>query len=258
MSAEVVSLLYHEVTDVPLETGFQSSGAFAYKHSCQQFAENLDQIEGSGGQCALVTALDFSEKKKSFLLTFDDGGKSAMYIADAIESRNMRGHFFVTTNQIGTRYFMSVRDIRELHTRGHVIGSHSHTHPCPFGLLPRDLQVQEYRISCEILEDIIQEPIETSSIPGGDATRQTLANIAHTNLKFCFTSDPTTAPIRMNNTIFLGRLCAKRSTSPEAVRRWTEFRGLSREKATRLAKKLVKKFVYSTQGLSARPVKRYE
>ena len=66
----------------------------------------------------------------SWLITFDDGGVSALQTtADLLEKYGWRGVFFVTTDRIGTPTFLNADHVRELHRRGHVIGSHSCSHP---------------------------------------------------------------------------------------------------------------------------------
>src|SRR5205814_3965453 len=67
------------------------------------------------------------------VITFDDGGISAMTAADLLEARGFSGHFFVTVNFVGTRGFVGKDDIRELARRGHVVGSHSCSHPLRMG-----------------------------------------------------------------------------------------------------------------------------
>ena len=51
-------------------------------------------------------------------VTFDDGGMSAVMAADVLERYGLVGHFFVTVNYIGTRGFLTVRDILALRLRG--------------------------------------------------------------------------------------------------------------------------------------------
>ena len=89
------------------------------------------------------------------VLTFDDGGSSALAAATALEARSWRGVFFVTTSKIGTSGFLSDTDIKALADRGHVIGSHSHSHPTYMGRLSRAQIEQEWRESRAALGDIL-------------------------------------------------------------------------------------------------------
>ena len=126
-TAPLLSLLLHDVTDSPGTSGFMQPTAFRYKHSTSLFNRYLDVVEQSH---ATVSTLSGADKHKSagkctVSFTFDDGGASAPIAADLLESRNWRGLFFVTTNLIGTRGFLTPSQIRDLDARGHVIGSHS-------------------------------------------------------------------------------------------------------------------------------------
>src|SRR5207244_1554243 len=70
---------------------------------------------------------------RELVFTFDDGGASAMRAAELLDTRGFAGHFLITTNYIGTRGFVTERDIRELARRGHTVGSHSCSHPLRMG-----------------------------------------------------------------------------------------------------------------------------
>ena len=118
-----ISLLFHDVyaTD-PRESGFASDAADRYKLSARaQFDAQLD-----------ADLPRRARRHPPFLITVDDGGVSYYtMMADRLEARGWRGHCFVSTDQIGTRGFLDAAQIRELDARGHVIGSHSASHPDP-------------------------------------------------------------------------------------------------------------------------------
>ena len=79
----------------------------------------------------------------------------------------MRGYCFVTTSCIGQRGFLNPSQIRELAGRGHIIGSHSVSHPARFSLLTPDAMRAEWRDSRKALEDILGGRVVTASVPGG-------------------------------------------------------------------------------------------
>ena len=71
-----------------------------------------------------------SDETLPFLLTFDDGGKSAVTrVAGLLEKYGWHGHFFVTAGQINRKGLLNTEQIRRLRREGHVIGSHSFSHP---------------------------------------------------------------------------------------------------------------------------------
>ena len=96
-------------------------------------------------------------------LTFDDGGVSCHApIGGMLEQFGWRGHFFITTSRIGTPGFLSEAQVRDLHRRGHVIGSHSHTHPTRMAALAPDRMESEWRQSLAHLAEILGETREGS------------------------------------------------------------------------------------------------
>ena len=86
------------------------------------------------------------------LLSFDDGGVSAYeHIAPMLESYNWVGCFFITTDRIDTPAFVSREQIRDLHRRGHVIGSHSCSHPKKMSECSREELLEEWQRSLSCL-----------------------------------------------------------------------------------------------------------
>jgi peptidoglycan/xylan/chitin deacetylase (PgdA/CDA1 family) len=159
------------------------------------------------------------------LLTFDDGGRSARYIGDALAQRGWRGHFFIVTSLVGTGTFLGAADVRALRAAGHVIGTHTHTHPTPFRDVPEDVMRGEWRVSIDILAQLLGEPCVTASVPGGDVSRRVFASADAAGIRWLFTSEPTLAPEAIGGCVVLGRFVPKVSTSPAYVGRLAAFRG---------------------------------
>ena len=90
------------------------------------------------------------------LITVDDGGVSYYtMLADRLEARGWRGHCFVSTDAIGTRGFLSAAQIRELDARGHVIGSHSASHPTRFSACEAGSHAAGMDAQPQVLEDLL-------------------------------------------------------------------------------------------------------
>jgi peptidoglycan/xylan/chitin deacetylase (PgdA/CDA1 family) len=241
--SRAVTLLYHEVIDDPAESGFQTPGALPYKHPAGYFLQNLDVIARTGVCISSVRDVDFDSCGRYVLLTFDDGGKSAMRTADYIENHGWKGHFFVTTGMIGSPCFVSAENIRDLRRRGHVVGSHSHTHPSVCWRLTEEEMLREWRTSCQTLSAILGEPITVASVPGGDMNRVTVSTAAQAGIKFLFTSEPTSRPWVQHGVVCFGRLCPKRDTPLRAIERYVQFRGLAKPSLVRLCKQTVKRLL---------------
>ncbi|HEX5439228.1 MAG TPA: polysaccharide deacetylase family protein [Gemmatimonadaceae bacterium] len=239
-SLQVATLLYHEVTDEPASSGFQRPGAAPYRHSTRAFAEHLEAIAGAPATPERVVDVDYRQPGRHLLLTFDDGGRSALYVADALSERGWRGHFFIVTSLIGTAGFLSADDIRYLHSCGHLIGSHSHTHPDIFRDQPLARMIEEWTTSCGVLAGLLGDACIMASIPGGDGSARAVRSAAMAGMTYLFTSVPRLSPGHHGSCRVLGRFCAKATTSPTYVRTLARFNGWHQALAVRRAKDAVR------------------
>lgn len=227
---EVAGLMYHEVTDDPKTSGFQRPGALPYTLSKAAFAKHLDAIACGQLKPELVSDLDLrgSDHNRHVLLTFDDGGASAVYVAEELARRGWKAHFFIITGRIGERTFLKPADIKTLRSFGHIVGTHSHTHPDIFRALPRELMTTEWRVSRAILEALLGEPCIAASVPGGDISRIVLESAGEGGIKYLFTSEPLLRPERIGDTWVFGRVILKAGVSPATIRDLVSFRGWQR------------------------------
>lgn len=203
------ALLYHDVVpagryDV---SGFRSPDADIYKLSVEEFQEHLAAI-GENVPAPFVDAgrLLAPSRDHPTLITFDDGGVSGtLYIADMLEARGWVGHFFITTDRIGTIGFMDERALRDLRGRGHVVGSHSMSHPARMSACtPEQLRV-EWTGSVRRLSDVLGERVETASVPGGYYSRAVAAAGSRAGLRVLFNSEPVTRVREVDGCLVVGR-----------------------------------------------------
>jgi len=237
---EVATFAYHEVTDDPTTSGFQRAGARPYTLTPRRFAEHLDAIAAAPCRPTLAGEIDFDRPTRHLLLTFDDGGKSALYASDQLAQRGWRGHFFIVTGLIGDRTFLDAAAIRHLRRCGHLVGSHSHTHPDVFRALTREEMAEQWRVSAAILADLLGEPCLSASVPGGDSSPTVLRSAATAGFRYLFTSEPDLRPHRVDDCRILGRVFPKAKLSLAAVRDLAQFRGWSRALLVRRLKVLVR------------------
>jgi peptidoglycan/xylan/chitin deacetylase (PgdA/CDA1 family) len=221
----VASLGYHDVTDQPSESGFQRNGAVAFKLGARQFHQHLDRIALSGITPALVTDIDLTRPGRHLLLTFDDGGKSAVRIGDELCRRGWRGHFFITTGLIGRRTFLTAGEIRHLRRSGHLVGSHSHSHPDIYRELQWEQMIVEWRRSSDLLAQLLGEPCSSGAVPGGEISADVLRSAGAAGLRYLFTSEPSVRPQIASGCWILGRFCVKTSTSADDIGQLVRFRG---------------------------------
>src|SRR5436309_10370742 len=137
----MTALMYHDVAAAGDDdsSGFPGRDAGLYKITPELFGAHLDALQ--------------SLRSSALAITFDDGGSSALIAADLLQARGLIGHFFITTNYIGTRGFLTERGIRELARRGHVIGSHSCSHPLRMSRCGWPQLVDEWTRSCAVLSN---------------------------------------------------------------------------------------------------------
>lgn len=112
-------------------------------------------------------------------------------VAGALEKYGYKGLFFISTKYIGATNFLSEEEIRNLSNRGHVIGSHAHSHRHMYTLEKKDIET-EWRESITILERILDKPIYYASIPNGDKSKSVLEYAHKYGIRNIYTSDPTT------------------------------------------------------------------
>ena len=128
----------------------------------------------------------------SLTLTFDDGGRSAVdVVAPVLAEHGLRGEFLITTSRLGTPGFLDRRGVGELAAAGHVIGSHSHTHPERMPALSEAEILAEWRTSVAVLEDITGVPVERASVPNGFTNAAVEAAARKAGIRTLFTSTPT-------------------------------------------------------------------
>jgi peptidoglycan/xylan/chitin deacetylase (PgdA/CDA1 family) len=230
---EIATLGYHDVTDDPTTSGFQRPGALPYKLGRRAFRAQLDRIAAGPVAPTLVTAIDWTKPGRHVLLTFDDGGKSALDAAEELSRHGWRGHFFIVTGRIGAPTFLDASEIRWLRGAGHLVGSHSHTHPDIFRDLTAAQMSEEWRVSRDVLGGLLGEACVIASVPGGDISPAVVPRAAAAGLRYLFTSEPWLRPRRVDGCWALGRFAPKVTTAAPRVQRLTEFRGWLRARVLR-------------------------
>lgn len=240
----VATFLYHDVSDTPSESGFQRKSALPYKLTRKVFASHLDRIADSGLTPELITQIDFQKPGKHVVLTFDDGGKGALHAAEELNRRGWRGHFFVTTGLLGSKTFLDASTARYLHSCGHMIGSHSHTHPDVFNSLSFEQMIFEWRESCDLLSELLATRCLTGSVPGGDVSRRVFQSANAVGMQFLFTSDPFVRSKREGNCRIIGRVCPKTGRPLADIQNLAEFRGWNKELAQHRVKTTLKTVLF--------------
>jgi peptidoglycan/xylan/chitin deacetylase (PgdA/CDA1 family) len=184
----VHGLIYHDVVTASERdtAGIPGPVAAAYKLEPDWFVNHLRALAGTG------VSFGLSGDRARGLLSFDDGGASAPWIAEELERRGWRGAFFVITSRIGTPGFVDADQLRELAARGHEVGSHSHTHPAYMGKLGDAEAAHEWRTSREVLAELLGGPPASAAVPGGSVSDTVVKQAAAAGYRYLYTSTPTT------------------------------------------------------------------
>lgn len=206
----IINLMYHDVfVHDTNESGFQRGRDLPYKMNASMFEKHVKSIS------------DYCEfthlSKNHVVFTFDDGGKSFhQVIAPILEKYGFKGLFFITTKYVGTNTFLNEEEIRDLHSRGHIIGSHAHTHKHLYTLTDEQVE-DDWKCSTEILSRILGEPIKYASIPNGDTSKRVLANAYKYGIRYIYTSEPITKVSYFNDMQVNGRYVLLSDSSTEYV-----------------------------------------
>jgi len=250
----VLSLLFHDVYAVdPRESGFASNAADRYKLSAAAFDAQLEGLASVRTDTPLLVtqpgglkAAGHRATHEPFVITVDDGGVSYFTIAaDRLEAHGWRGHCFVSTDAIGQPGFLDARQIRELDARGHVIGSHTASHPNRFSACGADRMRQEWTRSRQALEDLLGHAVVVASVPGGSYSSTVARTALDAGLPTLFTSEPVTAVRDAGGCRVLGRFTIRRGDDPDAARRlmlpaaWSRWSAWARWNAKGLAKPIL-------------------
>jgi len=216
-----IALLYHDVVP-PGEfssSGFPGADADAYKFERPEFERHIQAIydRRHGGHTATLRNFASPLANGDLLLTFDDAGASAPLIAETLELRGWRGHFFVPTDFIGTPGFMNAAEIRDVHERGHVIGSHSCSHPMRMAFCSASQLKQEWNKSVKLLSDILGISVQVASVPGGYYSKPVAEEAGAAGIEVLFNSEPTTHPHLASEILVVGRFSIQRGVSAETA-----------------------------------------
>lgn len=182
--------MYHDIVTIQDKiSGFQNNSAFQYKIEEAAFDEQVRALQG-----------------KDVSFTFDDGGLSFITkAAPILEKYGFKGVFFISTKFIGTPGFLSVEQVKELAKRGHLVGSHSHSHPEIFTKLSKEDINKEWKTSFEILNSMLGDVELMLSIPNGYASRIVIEEAIKCGYTEIYTSQPSTRIQQYKNHKVIGR-----------------------------------------------------
>jgi peptidoglycan/xylan/chitin deacetylase (PgdA/CDA1 family) len=207
----MIPLMYHDIVaaEDADASGFPGRDSALYKVAPPQFDKHLRSLAST------LAAQPDARAVPALTITFDDGGAAAMVAAELLERYRFVGHFFVTTNYIGSPGFVHAAHLRDLRARGHTVGSHSASHPLRIGHCSWLRLVEEWTQSRDTLAQVLGENIQCASVPGGDFAAAVARAAGEAGFSRLFTSEPTRRVYTLFDVTVLGRF---------TVHRWTRAR----------------------------------
>ena len=170
-----VVLMYHDIVAANnRSSGFQNPSALQYKVDENDFELHV-----------------MSCTPDKVIFSFDDGGSSFFTKAIPIlEKYGHKGIFFISTNYIDTPGFLTADQIKCIEDKGHIVGSHSCSHPHNMTELSEDEISNEWVYSINKLEKILGHKIEYASIPNGYSSLAVINRAKEAGIKYLYTSSP--------------------------------------------------------------------
>ena len=85
--------------------------------------------------------------------------------------------------------------------------------------------LDEWRVSCDLLAQLLGESCVTAAIPGGDSSALVFESAGAAGLQYLFTSEPWLVPRRVGGCWILGRFIVKSWTRSSRIGELARFRG---------------------------------
>ncbi|MEA2362526.1 MAG: hypothetical protein QOD71_1671 [Thermoleophilaceae bacterium] len=180
-----------------------------YAVTPERFREHLDEIERAVG--APPVAVD-ALVGTAWMITFDDGGASALEAGEELARRSWRGHFFIATDLVGRPGFLDWDGVRAVARMGHVIGSHSCSHPDRMADCSSEQLLDEWSRSAAVLAEELGGPVSTASVPGGLYSKGVGRAAAAAGFRTLFTSLPSQRLRSIDGCRLIGRYAIRRDT----------------------------------------------
>jgi peptidoglycan/xylan/chitin deacetylase (PgdA/CDA1 family) len=166
----ILFLMYHEIESPGRPLSNSDPGYVRYVVKEAELRRQLDAIRAAGFRGVTVGEALENLRRGSHdcvALTFDDGSETDLLTAaPMLRDAGCNATFFLVVGLLGTASFLNQNQLRELHTAGFEIGSHSMTHR-HLADLPDDELREELQSSKGRLEQIIAAPVVHLSCPNG-------------------------------------------------------------------------------------------
>ena len=191
MINKIPVLMYHALEDEENPCGSNDPGELIYVVKSQIFRRQMEYLYKNGFQA--ITSLDLIANKllpeKPVIIGFDDGHESNYTLAMPIlKEFGFVAEVYVTTDWIDTPYYLTGKQISELHKAGVLIGSHGASHRYLSDLSQIENMNELYR-SKSILEKLTSDRVEVFAAPGGRYNDITIECLKRLGYRIGYTSE---------------------------------------------------------------------
>lgn len=133
---------------------------------------------------------DIDKIDKAVCITFDDGLASDHVLAMSILNEyNMQAVFFIVTDWIGKKNYLTEQQLMEMHSYGMDIQIHGKTHDFLTKLSKQEI-LSQLRHAKQYTEDLLSKNINSISFPGGRGDNRVIKIARETDFKYFFSSRP--------------------------------------------------------------------
>jgi peptidoglycan/xylan/chitin deacetylase (PgdA/CDA1 family) len=123
------------------------------------------------------------------ILTFDDGWKNQyLYAFPLLKKYGFTATFFVFTNAIGHKNYLSWNELREMSVAGMTIGGHTKTHPYLTKIADQETLANEVDGGKKTLEKHLGGTIETFAYPFGLSNKAVVQEVVNAGYRIGRTS----------------------------------------------------------------------
>lgn len=183
-------LMYHEVTIDPERNKETRKIAPTYSMTVDKFQDQIEYlIENNYEVLSLLDIIkDGSDKPNKIYITFDDGLiGNYEYAFGILERFKCPATFFIKVDAVGQSRFMTWEHLRELRRHGHLIQSHTMSHPMLETCTDKKIY-EELKRSKKTIEDKIGDNVNCISLPYGSYRTRVLTIAKEIGYNAIFTS----------------------------------------------------------------------
>lgn len=211
-SAHTVFLMYHELKSAGRSVRQSAPGYLRYVLPADGFRAQMKSLKcTSWAGVSVGEAIRFASPR-TVAITFDDGSQTDLAVAAPIlKELGFGATFYVVSEFLGKTGYLSGVEVCELRRMGFEIGCHSMTHAYLTDLNDSDLH-REIADAKTQLEQILGEPVQHFSCPGGRYNRRVADKVRNSGFETMATSR-THANFNGCDPYALGRIAITRGTS---------------------------------------------